>query len=856
MPLPFATIPEAFEACVRAWPDAVAVVCDGREVSYGELNRRANRLAHHLIAHGVQPDTTVAICVERSIEMVVGQLGILKAGGVYVPLDADFPRERLEFVLADTAPTVVLTQGHLRASLPESADRAIWTLDDPAPAWADQAEGNPGVKLEGHHLAYIIYTSGSTGRAKGVALTQRGVVRLVIGQDYAPFYPGERFLAIASPSFDAIIFELWGPLLNGACCVIMPDRWPEAARLQRLIREQRVTCAFLTTGLFNQFIDHQPQLLAPLRTLLIGGEAHSPHHTRRARELLPDTVLVNGYGPTECTTFACTYRIGAPEAWGCATVPIGIPLNNTTAVIVDEAMQVVPVGQAGELCLGGLGLAREYWRRPELTAERFGGHVLPDQSQERFYRTGDLCRVLPNGNIEYLGRRDDQIKLRGFRIEPGEIEVMLRQMDGIRDAAVFVREHGETRQLAAAVVLTGDREASWVKAVRPWLLQRLPEHAVPALLEVVTRLPLTPNGKVDRRSLRTSITPGTGTPREVAASPLEAELLTLWRDVLGFETLGPQDDFFEHGGDSLMGLNLALSIEKRWGRPIPVACIHRSPTPAAMARMLSERDPAAEAASSPVGTSVFQMPGMLGPDHYQAALGAALAPEQAYWDTLYYPGWKEGERPLNRVEELAEEIIRQIRRIQPGGPYSLVGYSFGALVAFEVARRLMAAGDVVEKLVLWDPIVFQAVARETKGQVLRRMWGKFRRKYGETIAVGNWRALMKVSPLTQEQLKHPYQWLSPRKRRMESLRRCFGRDDVMFHQCMAAFETYRPREYAGDATLFKCAASPEEVVGASGLDAKIRGKLRLRPVPVEHARIARADFLDRFVELTKDALQR
>lgn len=697
-----------FEQWAAATPDAPAIVSETGCLTYGELNARANRVAHFLRARQVGPDTPVAICTERSFEMIVGQLGILKAGGVYVPLDPSYPAERLAFMMEETRVPVLLIESHLRASIPSTAAEII-SLDDIPPELAAQSVENPALNTTSDNLAYIIYTSGSTGRPKGASIPHRGISRLVRGQNYVPFGPEERVLLLASPSFDGIIFELWGALLNGGCCVIFPDRMPEFGRLEEIIRKQHVTCLWLTTGLFNQIIDFRPETIATARNVMIGGEALSPQHVRRARQILPQVRLVNGYGPTECTAFACVYPIAPADEWGCASVPIGGPINNTECHIVDDALRAVPIGEPGELLLGGPGLAREYFQRPELTEEKFVRHPFSDDPSARLYRTGDRCRWLPNGLIEYLGRNDNQIKLRGFRIELGEIETALRTLPSVLDAAVVVRQLASVKQLVAYVVPAAG--ASPVPSdLRARLGSLLPEPAVPAFIRLIERLPLTANGKVDRRQLsdlaETSPAPASRPEDEASVSQLEKTLLAIWRKVLEQSDIGLEDNFFENGGDSLLSIQLALEIQLALQRPIPVGAVYLAPSPAAFARKLTS-GLGDLADFSPCGRqnqpTLFYIPGMDGACKLPASLAELIQDTHSHYDRLQYPGLDGTSAPLASVEEIAAEMIRQMRQVRPTGPYYLCGYSMGGTVAHEIAHQLAGEGSV-KKIILWDSI--------------------------------------------------------------------------------------------------------------------------------------------------------
>jgi len=501
---------ELFEKQVKERPDAVALVHQDRRISYRELNRLANAVARELLRWNLPADAIVALCVDRSPEMVAAMLGILKAGAAYLPLDPAYPPQRLALLLADAAASVLVTQSGLLARFPQWSGATLLCgdirgCDEVAP----QGTATP------ENLAYLMYTSGSTGAPKGVEIPHRAIVRLLFGNDYARFGPNRVFLQMAPVSFDASTFEIWGALLHGGTCVLYPEDLPIASTLGAVLRSERVTTLWLTTSLFNALIDDDPTVLATVEQLLIGGEALSVPHVARALELLPDTELINGYGPTECTTFACCYRI--PRRWEKApdSIPIGRPIAQTEVYILDEQLAAVPAGQAGELYIGGDGVARGYRNRPELTRAAFVPNPLRKDGS-LLYKSGDMARVLPDGNIEFLGRRDEQVKIRGFRIELAEIEAALLRHPAVAQAAarVYEREPGD-KHLIGYVVLHASQHAT-AADLRGFLSDRLPAYMIPSWFQVMSRLPLTSHGKLDRRALPL---PGAALPAASAGIP-------------------------------------------------------------------------------------------------------------------------------------------------------------------------------------------------------------------------------------------------------------------------------------------------------------------------------------------------
>ncbi len=564
-----ATIQELFEAQVEATPDAAAVVGDGVVWSYRELNRRANRLAHHLRAQGVGPEVPVGLSLERSPELIAAILGILKAGGVYVPLDTSYPEERLRFLRADSGVRLLVSR--------EDLDRS-----------AGHREDNPAPSVSADHLAYVMYTSGSTGMPKGVAVPHRAVVRLVQGTDYVLLGPAEVFLQLAPVSFDASTFEIWGALLHGARLAVFPGRVPSIEELEAALQQHGVTTLWLTAGLFHQIVDERPGALAGVRQLLAGGDVLSAAHVRRVLEELPGCTLINGYGPTENTTFTCCRPLTGPDAAG-ASVPIGRPIANTQVYLLDQSLHPVPVGVAGELYAGGDGLARGYLGRPELTAERF----VPDpfgagmgEAGGRLYRTGDLARRRMDGDIELLGRTDQQVKIRGFRVEPGEVEATLRKHPQVLEAVVVAREVAGAKALVAYVVGTESRLATG--DLRQHLREHLPEHMVPAAFVALPRLPLTPNGKVDRRALPE---PERGSAPAEPSAPgtlIEDVLTGIWAEMLGLERVGAHESFFDLGGHSLLATRVVSRLRAVFGVELPLRALFERPSVAELAALIEE----------------------------------------------------------------------------------------------------------------------------------------------------------------------------------------------------------------------------------------------------------------------------
>ena len=591
-------IHELFEAQVERTPGAVAIVFQDKYLTYGELNRRANQLAHYLKKLGVGPEVLVGICMERSLEMIVGLLGILKAGGAYVPLDPAYPKERLAFMLEDTQAPALLTQEHLiiedgRSRIEDSDSRfsildpqfKVLCLDREWENIARESPENPPSEATADNLAYVIYTSGSTGKPKGVGIPHRGVVRLLFGIDYVYLGAEQTFLQLAPISFDASTFEIWGALLHGARCVLFPGTIPHPGELGEVIHKHGISTLWLTASLFNAVIDQAPEALSRVRQLLIGGEALSAPHVRRALSQLNMTEVINGYGPTETTTFACCYHIARQLNETTCTIPIGRPIANTEVYLLDSNLAAVPVGVTGEVYVGGDGLARGYLNGPELTAERFIPNPFSREPGARLYKTGDLARYLPDGNIEFLGRIDHQVKIRGFRIELEEIETVLADHPGVHQSVAIVREDEPGKNRLAAYVVAKPEFAPTTSDLRGFLKDKLPEYMVPSAFVMLDALPLTPNGKLDRKALPAPdpSRPDLETRFVAPRTPVEETLARIWTEVLKLEAVGVHDNFFDLGGHSLLATQVVSRMRHALQVEFPLRALFENPTVANLA---------------------------------------------------------------------------------------------------------------------------------------------------------------------------------------------------------------------------------------------------------------------------------
>ncbi|AWM21070.2 plipastatin non-ribosomal peptide synthetase PpsC [Bacillus subtilis] len=559
------TISRLFEMQAEQTPNAVAIVSDTQVFTYEDLNSWANQIASVLQIKGVGPDSVVALLTGRTPELIAGILGILKAGGAYLPIASDLPVERIAYMLSDSGAALLLQSEKTEKQLLDIECEQIIIEDIQKQGKTKNVDSSAGP----HSLAYIIYTSGSTGKPKGVMIEQRSVIRLVKNSNYITFTPEDRLLMTSSIGFDVGSFEIFGPLLNGAALHLSDQQtFLDSHQLKRYIEHQGITTIWLTSSLFNHLTEQNEQTFSQLKHLIIGGEALSPSHVNRIRNVCPEVSIWNGYGPTENTTFSTCLHIQKTYE---LSIPIGRPVGNSTAYILNQWGVLQPVGAVGELCVGGDGVARGYLGRPDLTKEKFVPH--PFAPGDRLYRTGDLARWLPDGTIEYVGRIDDQVKVRGYRVELGEIESALRQIDGVKEAAVLARTaQTGSKELFGYISVKAGTNAEQVRSL---LACSLPNYMIPAYIIEMENLPLTSNGKLNRKALpepdfaskQTYIPP---------RNELEEQLALIWQEVLGIQRIGIEDSFFELGGDSIKALQVSARLG-RYGLSLQVSDLFRHP---------------------------------------------------------------------------------------------------------------------------------------------------------------------------------------------------------------------------------------------------------------------------------------
>jgi len=827
-----AGIQQLFEARAQATPQALAITDNHSQISYGTLNRRANQLAHYLIAQGTARGTLVGLCMERSIDAVMAMLAILKAGGAYVPLDPRHPKKRLALIIEDAGLKTVICHKTQQALLPSHKLEQV-IMDRDWQRIAILSEDNPAPAVNGDSLAYVIYTSGSTGRPKGVCIPHKAVNRLVTNTNYITLNADDVIAQAANMSFDAATFEIWGALLNGGRLYIIGiETLLSPPLFSHELRTAGITTLFLTTALFNQMIRQDPAIFGDLKQLLFGGEVCDPQRIRECLRGGPPRRLLHAYGPTEATTFTTWYEVReiAPDA---RTVPIGRPIANSTCHVLDAHRQPVPVGVIGELYIGGPGVAQGYLNQPELTVANFVGGPLGDG--DRLYRSGDLVRYRADGAIEFVGRIDNQIKLRGFRIETGEIDEVLKKHRSLRDCLTMLREDNPGEKRLVSYVTTKPSEEIDEQTLRHFLRESLPEFMVPAAFVILDQLPLTPNGKVDRQALpappSVTITVSGARPRNA----LEFHLTKIWEDVLNRKPIGIHDNFFELGGHSLLAVRLFDQIEKHFGEKLPLDTLwFEGATVATLTRILEkEQDTISwpELVEIKAGGNMlplFCIHTMGGNLFHYYELARTLSPQLPVYG-LQARGVYGKHSPRDNVAEIAADCINAMYLRQPHGPYRIAGFSSGGIVAFEMAQQLHAAGEKISTLALLDCFAPGVKLKWSYGRWLRR--------------------LITPSGLRQFQERLYYRILQPLGLRHLRQIRTIGEAHRWAHW------SYLPASYPDRIDLFVAAESGKKATDPLLGWSKIAGgDLMIHPVPGTHGLMVKSPHVEVLAEKLQDIL--
>jgi amino acid adenylation domain-containing protein len=893
-------IHQLFEEQAARTPDGVALILGSRRLTYLELNQQANQLANFLRTLGVGPETPVGLCVERSFEMVIGLLGVLKVGAAYVPLDPTYPSKRLAFMLEDSQARVLLTQHKLASQFNQDTVRTV-CLDSDWKVIAKEQNGNPVAEATPENLAYIIYTSGSTGGPKGVLISHSALVShsLSVVKEYE-LVPTDRVLQFASISFDVAAEELFPTLLSGAAVVLTIGPVPPAVSdFDALLEKEQITVINLPSCYWHELVlelERSPRPLpSTLRLVVTGSEKVLPERLIAWRKMFGDRIRwLNAYGPSEATVTATIYEPnGANEPNALGAVPIGRPMCNRQIYIVDSYLNQVPVGVGGELCIGGAGLARGYLNSAEVTSKKFIPNPFTTGVEAKLYKTGDRARYLPDGNIELLGRIDRQVKVRGFRIDLGEIENALRQLPPVRDCVVVAREDesGHSRLVAYITPSLGERKLSrslddghydqfgqnkkqtgsgcingpgsdtkssssetadslqgisrekLASKFRRLLQEELPEYMVPSSFVMLDELPLTTNGKLDRRALPAP--QGKRSHEHVFVAPrnmLESLITKSWEKLLSIKPIGIRDNFFDLGGNSLLGVRLFAQVEKMCGKKLPLATLFQAPTVEQLVSLLSDENWSTSLSSlvaiQPGGSKVplFCLHLVAGHVLFYRDLAHHLGSDQPVY--AFQPQHSDGSQPHHTtIEQMASHYIREMCALQPEGPYYLAGSSSGGLIAFEMAQQLHSQGQEVGLLALFD--TYAPGSSEPSPDAGSLRYQIYRILQRINLQIGSLLLLDAKGKVKYVREKSILAW----RRLKGSIKRIDNGFKVLAEQherdVLKAFEEYVPQPYPGRVTLFRASRQPAGYNNAYdlGWGELAGGGLEINEVPGEHGSI-------------------
>jgi aspartate racemase len=833
---------ELIEVQAERVAERAALVLEDRALTYCEFNTRANQLAHYLQARGIAPNARVGICLQPSFDFAVAVLAVLKAGGACVPLDPQYPPERLAYMLQDVQAHVVITEkGMLPQAVPPSCEM-LFLADNPE-VLSSQPTSNPASGAAPGDIAYVLYTSGSTGKPRGVLLTHGGLVNYNFNatRTYS-VTPDDRVLQFCSVSFDIAVEELFITWLSGATLVLKSQAMPLAVpEFLEWVERQRVTILDLPTAYWHEWANHVSEMKKPapqhLRLVIVGGEkASAKAYSAWRKAVHPALRWFNSYGPTEASV--CATGIFDPPEPVPDNIPIGRPLPNVRVYLLDRHLNPVPVGVPGELHIGGVGVAQGYLNRPDLTAEKFIPDPFSSVPGARMYCTGDLARYLPSGEIEFLGRRDDQVKIRGFRVELGEIESALATHPGVREVAVLAREDVPGNKRIVAYVVPANGAKLITADLRRHLQQQLPEYMVPSVFVALETMPLTPNGKINRRGLPAP--EGESLPAEtVAASDaLQLQLVRTWEGVLGKRPIGIRDNFFDLGGHSLLAARLMHRIGQTLGKTLPLAMLFQAPTVEQLAAALRQNGWAQHFSSlvaiQPEGSQppFFCIHGVGGNVVGFRELARRMAPDYPFYG-LQAQGL-DGTRPCHRrIEEMAAHYLHAIHGVQPKGPYFLGGFSFGGLVAYEMAQQLHAHGEEVGLLALFDTYPGRLNAVTTS--LLK------------TLLVPSWQHWFRDLP---KAVRKRIRW-TVRGFRLPQVLRSVQDTNI------AAAENYVLRPYPGKATLLR--ATQHSLRSSDDPHAAwpaLVGSLEILAIPGDHNDMLRVPQVDDLAERLKACIDK
>ena len=873
-PFPDEAVHQLFEARVCKSPDEIALVAEHLEWTYAQLSEWSNRMANYLRNAGAGVDQRIGICMDRSPNMIAAIIGVLKCGASYVPIDPANPPSRLEQIIEDGELSLILTSSEHGASFHGSSVPVIF-LDhehEDIQRFDSTPISEPRCPDD---VACVLFTSGSTGKPKGVLIPHRAINRLVINTNYIQLHENDRVAHVSNVAFDLALFEIWGALLNGGRLVILSkDVVLSPQDFASHLRSTGVTAMILATSLFNLVSRERPDAFAALDTLLVAGEAFDPAAGRRVLSSDPPKRLINAYGPTESTTYTTWKEIDeiAPDA---RSVSIGRPLSNTTVFLLDESLNPVPVGVVGEIYIGGDGLANGYLNRPELTEERFV-HVpaqkilasAGDGTPVRLYRTGDLAKYLPTGEIEYIGRQDHQVKIRGYRIELGEIESVIDSHPDIAEAVVLAVRDENDHRMVAFYSLQPDSQIRY-EELREYVRERLPNYMVPTSWVYIERFALNGNGKIDRQLLESKAmalpTEGENTS-ERAIDELEVKLTWIWQKVLGLGAIGVKDNFFDIGGHSLAAVRVFSEIERFLGCRLPLATLFQAPTIKSLSQLIRDGGwrsswrslvPVRTGGTKPPFFCIHAVGGNI--LEYNELAGH-LSSDQPFYG-LQSIGLDGHAKPLTDIRSMAAAYIREIREVQPHGPYYLGGRSFGGSIAFEIASQLRDEGEDIAMLAIFDsyPKGWLKLYTPDEARDYRRRFLRLRLKRHLQI----WLRLGMLDKLRYGAIKIGYKSRKIRNRTRQIFRRVEPAsasvqsvlrkiEEINY----SAFIGYVPKVYEGKVTFF-CAdeeVCPEE--NLTGWRRLAAGGVDVINVPGDHQTMIKQPHVAKLAQSLEEAIQK
>ena len=881
------TITSLFEATVESFSDQLAIQSDSGTLSYRELSERTDRIAHTLDVAGVKVGDRVGILLDQSPDRIASLLAILKLGASYVPLDPAYPTERIALMLDDAGVTVAISEAALSDRIIDLVATVLDVAEAVEKGRAEEAPAHPD-ECRAESPAQIIYTSGSTGKPKGTVIPHRGIIRLVRDTNYCEFGPDETILQAASICFDASCFEIFGALLNGGKLVLPAPGELSLSSISESIQKHRVTTLWLTSGLFQLMVEEQVEAFAGVRQLLAGGDVVPVNHATLVKKAHPDLKLINGYGPTENSTFTLAHEVKA-EDLELTALPIGRPIANTSVWILDPEGYPLAPGVSGELCCGGDGLALEYLNRPELTREKFFFANPDGRGEKRYYRTGDLCRYRPDGAIEFLGRIDNQIKIRGFRVEPEEIEKRLsaNPQVGLCKVVPLGEGAGEKSLVAYVSPLNGSKPVAG--DMRAHLESRLPNYMVPSVFVIMDELPLTVNGKIDAKALPRPdhLNSSDGAYESESGEPaseMERWVADVWSEILKVSEVKRDDNFFALGGHSLLGMRFFARLQKDLGLQVPLSVLIKSPTLCDLAAELEKRSggEVAEVAdgsyqslvAAPLNggddeiadTTVFLQPegdlpplfGVHGGDggiFFYQGIADRLdegRPFCAFEAAILTDGCEIKPEP---VEETAARYVSELKKVQKTGPYHLCGYSFGGVVAYEMACQLVDAGDEVAFLGVldtWNPEV--ELRKLTLSERIASNWNDPESEHSGVVEKAG-KLGMRIGSGLAYRVKFSTEGAVARA--LPSSKTTGWLRQVQVRQAYeAAMDDYRPSGLAGNLVLFRATEGNDkyEVDEELGWGEAVDGDVTVVKIPGNHISMLHPGNIEKVAEAVRNAL--